>query len=69
MDVFHELRNFSTELDVALKDHTEAERCISTLKGIKTFFRNSLSQKKFSALVMLSQEKYLIESIPDFNKL
>jgi hypothetical protein len=46
----------------------EAERCFSTLKRIKTFLRNTMSQERLSALAMLSKERDLIESIPDFNQ-
>lgn len=46
----------------------EAERCFSTLKRIKTFLRNSMSQDRLSALAMLSIEKDLIMDIPDFNQ-
>ncbi|XP_034082528.1 uncharacterized protein LOC117552929 [Gymnodraco acuticeps] len=45
----------------------EAERCFSTLKRIKTFLRNSMTQDRLNALVMLSIEKKLISSILDFN--
>ncbi|KAI4793097.1 hypothetical protein KUCAC02_032931 [Chaenocephalus aceratus] len=44
-----------------------AERCFSTLKRIKTFLRNSMSQDRPNALAMLSIENKLISSIPDFN--
>lgn len=46
----------------------EAERCFSTLKRIKTFLRNTMGQERLSALAMLSKERDLIESIPDFNQ-
>lgn len=46
----------------------EAERCFSTLKRIKNFLRNMMSQERLSALAMLSKERDLIESIPDFNQ-
>ncbi|XP_033990409.1 uncharacterized protein LOC117485813 [Trematomus bernacchii] len=45
----------------------EAERCFSTLKRIKTFLRNSMTQDRLNALAMLSIEKKLIRSIPVFN--
>lgn len=47
---------------------SEAERCFSTLKRIKTFLRNTMSEERLSALAMLSKEKELIEDIPDFNQ-
>ncbi|CAM4638184.1 unnamed protein product [Leuciscus chuanchicus] len=46
----------------------EPERCFSTLKRIKTFLRNTMTQDRLNALAMLSMEKKLIRDIPDFNK-
>ncbi|CAL9687151.1 unnamed protein product [Knipowitschia caucasica] len=46
----------------------ESERCFSTLKRIKTFLRNTMSQDRLNALAMLSMEKNLIKTIPDFNQ-
>uniref|UniRef100_A0A096M8U2 HAT C-terminal dimerisation domain-containing protein n=1 Tax=Poecilia formosa TaxID=48698 RepID=A0A096M8U2_POEFO len=45
----------------------EAERCFSTLKGIKTFLRNSMTQDRLNALAMLSMEKRLVTEMTDFN--
>lgn len=45
----------------------EAERCFSTLKRIKTFLRNTMSQDRLSSLAMLSIEKDFITNIPNFN--
>ncbi|XP_064180996.1 zinc finger MYM-type protein 1-like isoform X1 [Anguilla rostrata] len=45
----------------------ESERCFSTLKRIKTFLRNTMTQDRLNALAMLSMEKKLIRNIPDFN--
>ncbi|XP_073323342.1 zinc finger MYM-type protein 1-like [Pagrus major] len=45
----------------------ESERCFSTLKRIKTFLRNTMSQDRLNALAMLSMEKKLVKTIPDFN--
>ena len=45
----------------------ESERCFSTLKRIKTFLRNTMSQDRLNALAMLSMEKKLVRDIPDFN--
>lgn len=47
---------------------SEAERCFSTLKRIKTFLRNTMSQERLSALAMLSIERDFIMAIPDFNQ-
>ncbi len=46
----------------------EAERCFSTLKRIKTFLRNSMTQERLNALAMLSMEKRLVTEITDFNQ-
>lgn len=46
----------------------ESERCFSTLKRIKTFLRNTMSQDRLNALCVLSIEKKIIQTIPDFNK-
>lgn len=46
----------------------EAERCFSTLKRIKTFLRNSMGQERLNALAMLSMERELVLSMPDFNE-
>lgn len=45
----------------------ESERCFSTLKRIKTFLRNTMTQDHLNALAMLSMEKELVRNIPDFN--
>lgn len=50
------------------KTTSESERCFSTLKRIKTFLKNTMSQNRLSALAMLSIEKRLTKEIPDFNK-
>ncbi len=47
---------------------TEAERCFSTLKRIKTFLRNSMTQERLNALAMLSMEKRLVTEMTDFNQ-
>lgn len=46
----------------------EAERCFSTLKRIKTFLRNSMTQERLNALAMLSMEKRLVTEMTDFNQ-
>ena len=47
---------------------SEAERCFSTLKRIKTFLRNTMTQDRLSALAMLSIEKQLVRKMQDFNQ-
>ncbi|KAJ8375276.1 hypothetical protein SKAU_G00058560 [Synaphobranchus kaupii] len=46
----------------------EAERCFSTLKRIKTFLRNTMTQDRLNALAMLSVEKRLVTEMTDFNQ-
>ncbi|XP_056293968.1 zinc finger MYM-type protein 1-like [Pseudoliparis swirei] len=45
----------------------EAERCFSTLKRLKTFLRNTVTQERLNALAMLSMEKRLVTDMMDFN--
>lgn len=45
----------------------EAERSFSTMKRIKTFLRNTMSEDRLSSLSMLSIEKELINNISNFN--
>ncbi|GBL86443.1 hypothetical protein AVEN_164600-1 [Araneus ventricosus] len=47
---------------------SEAERCFSTLKRVKTFLRSTMSEDRLSALAMLSIEKRMINGIPKFNE-
>ncbi|XP_040189964.1 zinc finger MYM-type protein 1-like [Rana temporaria] len=46
----------------------EAERCFSTLKRIKTFLRNCMTQERLNALAMLSMEKRVVTEMTDFNQ-
>ncbi|CAH1986794.1 unnamed protein product [Acanthoscelides obtectus] len=46
---------------------SEAERNFSTLKRIKTFLRNSMTQDRLTALSMLSIEKEFISTMENFN--
>ncbi|XP_034038832.1 zinc finger MYM-type protein 1-like [Thalassophryne amazonica] len=47
---------------------TEVERCFSTMKIIRTFLRNTMSQDRLNALAMLSMEKELVMEMMDFNQ-
>lgn len=47
---------------------SETERCFSTLKLIKTYLRNTMSEDRLTALAMLSIEKSMVREIPNFNK-
>ena len=46
----------------------EAERCFSTLKRVKTFLRNTISEDRLNALAMLSIDKNLVRDSIDFNQ-
>ncbi|CAH1985998.1 unnamed protein product [Acanthoscelides obtectus] len=46
---------------------SEAERKFSTLKRIKTFLRNSMTQDRLTTLSMLSIEKEFISTMENFN--
>ncbi|XP_031425812.1 zinc finger MYM-type protein 1-like [Clupea harengus] len=46
----------------------EAERCFSTLKRVKTFLRNTMTQERLNALAMLSMEQRLVTDMLDFNQ-
>jgi hypothetical protein len=46
---------------------SEAERCFLTLKIIKTYLRNTISEDRLTALAMISIEYSIIEAIPNFN--
>ncbi|KAL4153543.1 hypothetical protein QTP88_001376 [Uroleucon formosanum] len=46
----------------------EVERSFSSLKRIKTFLRNSMTEDRLTALAMLSIEKRIIDNIPNFNE-
>ncbi|KAL7826391.1 hypothetical protein AOLI_G00316000 [Acnodon oligacanthus] len=46
----------------------EAERCFSTLKRMKTFLRNSVTQDRLNALAMLSVERRPVTEMTDLNR-
>ena len=46
---------------------SESERCFSTLKRIKSYSRNTMTNDRLNALAMLSIHKELIRGMPDFN--
>ena len=46
----------------------EAERCFSTLKRVKTFLRNTISEDRLNDLAMLSIDKNLVRDSIDFNQ-
>lgn len=45
------------------------EQCFLTLKLIKSYLRNTVSEVRIKALAMLPLEQPMIHGIPDFNKL
>ncbi|XP_049956318.1 zinc finger MYM-type protein 1-like isoform X1 [Schistocerca serialis cubense] len=45
----------------------EPERCFSTMKRIKTFLRNTVTENRLSALAMLTIEKKFVNHTKDFN--
>ncbi|KAJ4425670.1 hypothetical protein ANN_27866 [Periplaneta americana] len=47
---------------------SEAERCLSTLKRVKTFLRSTMGEDRLTALAMLSIEKQVISDMCDFNE-
>jgi hypothetical protein len=47
---------------------SEAERCFSTLKIIKSYLRNIISEDRLTALAMICIEYSMIEAIPNFNE-
>ncbi|CAH1961462.1 unnamed protein product [Acanthoscelides obtectus] len=47
---------------------SEAERCFSTLKRIKSFLRNSMGNERLNALAMMSVNKNLVHNISNFDE-
>lgn len=47
----------------------ESERCFSTLKRIKSFLRNTMTQDRLNSLSMLSIERKFISQCENFNEL
>ena len=46
---------------------SEAERCFSTLKRLKTFLRSTMTNQRLTALAMFFIEKTMITEMKDFN--
>jgi hypothetical protein len=66
-DAFHEVTTL-VRINVTIPMTTaEPERCFSSLKLIKTFLRNSMTQDRLTSLAMLSIEKRLITNTRDLN--
>ena len=66
-DAFSEITTLLRLIVTIPMTTAEPERCFSSLKRIKTFMRNAMSQDRLTALAMLAIEKNLISQIPDFN--
>ena len=47
---------------------SEAERCFSTLKRVKTFLRNTMFEDRINVLAMLSTGKNLVRDSIDFHQ-
>ena len=66
-DTFEELTKLLRIIVTSPMSSAEAERCFSTLKRIKSFLRNTMTEKRLNALAMLSIEKEMIKNIENFN--
>ena len=67
-DTFSETVLFLKAIITIPMTSCEAERCFSTLKRVKTFLRNTMSEDRLNALAMLSMEKNLIRDSANFNQ-
>lgn len=47
---------------------SEAERCFSTMKRIKSFLRSTMNSERLNALSVLSTEKIFISSHPEIKE-
>lgn len=66
-DTFKEITKLLKIIITTPMTTAEPERCFSSLKRIKSFLRNTMSQDRLNALAMLSIEKSLVSNISDFN--
>ena len=67
VEAYSEVCKFCKILMTLPMTSAEAERKFSTLKRIKTFLRNSMTEDRLNALAMLSMEKALVQSSVSFN--
>ena len=65
---FSELLNLLQILVVTPMTTSEAERCFSTLRRVKSFLRSTSGEDRLSALAMLSIEKRMVAEHKDFNQ-
>ncbi len=68
IDTFKETTKLARILVTMGVTTSEAERCFSCLKRIKTFLRNTMSQERLNSLCMLSIEKSYIHKFPSFKE-
>ena len=64
---FSEVLKLLTVLVTTTMSSSEAERCFSTCKRVKTFLRNTMSEERRNALAMLSMEKRLVRGCSNVN--
>ncbi|CAH1103534.1 unnamed protein product [Psylliodes chrysocephalus] len=64
---FHETLKLLGILITIPMSTSEAERCFSMFKRIKTFLRNTMKEERLSALGMMSTEKHFLNGIENFN--
>ena len=67
-EVFSETVTLLKNLITTSMSTAGAERCFSTLKRIKTFLRNTMTQDRLNSLAILSMEKKLVLEMTDFNQ-
>ncbi|KAJ4442436.1 hypothetical protein ANN_04022 [Periplaneta americana] len=65
--VFPEMSKLLKMLMTMPMSTSEAERCFSMLKRIKTFLRNTMKEDRLTALGMVSCEKSFVCKIDNFN--
>lgn len=67
-DTFQETLKLAKIIITVPMTTAEAERSFSTLKRIKTCLRNSMKEKRLTALAMPSIKKALWKNIPNLNE-
>ncbi|KAK0152291.1 Zinc finger MYM-type protein 1 [Merluccius polli] len=67
-DVFSETVTLLKIIITTPLSTAEAEMCFSTLKRVKIFLRNTMTQDRLNALAILTMEKKLVTEMADFNQ-
>lgn len=67
-EVFSEIMKLVKILLTIPMTTSEAERCFSTLKRIKTFLRSTMSSERLNALAVLSMEKHFLHCHPELKE-